>query len=58
MTARRRCACRPGCLAWLNAADPVVETPAGPALEAHVGLQPYPDALDEQDTKALNEVAS
>lgn len=55
---RRRCACRPGCLTWLHKSDDTVQTPDGEVLVAHVAVQPYPDALREQDAKALNEVAS
>lgn len=55
---RRRCACRPGCLTWLHISDDTVHTAAGEALATHVAVQPYPDALREQDAEALNEVAS
>lgn len=47
---RRRCACRPGCLAWLHRDDITTDTPDGTALAAHVGVQPYPDELTSDDS--------
>lgn len=40
MTARDRCRCRPGCLAWLTVDDQVVLLDEGYALTEH--LDPYP----------------
>jgi hypothetical protein len=35
----QRCACRPGCLAWLRPDDQTVQTAAGLVLVAHLTAQ-------------------